>query len=93
MSGNHPHQQRVTMPKKQSLRNLTPHEALAFREKLEAAGCKKVPSDHWIYSEGPSIHLHGNCPPQPTSTQTVADREVNPSGELSTIQPGEGNHE
>ena len=31
--------------------------ATTLREKLEAAGCKEVPKDHWIYSEGASTHF------------------------------------
>lgn len=37
-----------------------------LNEKLEAAGCKKVPDDHWIYSEGASTHfLSRKLPPEP----------------------------
>jgi hypothetical protein len=31
--------------------------ALTFKQQLEAAGCKAVPSNHWIYSEGASTHF------------------------------------
>lgn len=58
-----------------------------FKNKLEAAGFKKVPHDHWIYSEGASIHLFMRPPSQPLKANKVAERLL---VELRQIQDGGG---
>lgn len=46
----------------------------SFSEKLEAAGFKKVPNNHWIYSEGASIHLFMSRPTRIATANKVAER-------------------
>jgi hypothetical protein len=46
----------------------------SLKQKLQEAGCKEVPKDHWIYSEGPSITLIQSRPPVPPYANTLAQR-------------------
>lgn len=61
--------------------------ALTLDQKLEAAGCKEVPKDHWIYSEGASTHFS-----LPTSqpSESKASESTTKTGNESMAQEAAG---
>lgn len=57
--------------------------ALTLDQKLEAAGFKEVPKDHWIYSEGASTHL---LPPTSQPSESKDSESTTDLGSKSMAQ-------